>query len=180
MIKTHRGKIPQIGKNVYIAETATVIGDVILGDDCSVWPSAVIRGDYTHIEIGSGTNVQDGAIIHGEPTIPVHIGSKVTIGHLAHVHGANIADEVMIGSASIVLDNVVIQKHVQVAAGALISPGKHLESGKLYAGLPAKLMRDLSPDDIERIVKNANHYIEEKNLFLQEEDELNQSKNTQV
>jgi carbonic anhydrase/acetyltransferase-like protein (isoleucine patch superfamily) len=174
MIKAHRGKYPQIGKNVYIAETATVIGDVILGDDCSVWPSAVIRGDYTHIEIGSGTNVQDGAVIHGEPTIPVHIGSRVTIGHLAHVHGARIDDDVMIGSASIVLDNVVIESHVQVAAGALVSPGKHLSSGGLYAGLPAKHMRDLSPDDIERIAHNAAHYIDEKNLFLQEELKHNQ------
>ena len=168
MIKSHRGKTPIIGKNVYIAETATVIGDVIIGDDCSIWPSAVVRGDYTHIEIGTGTNIQDGAVIHGEPTIPVKIGSHVTIGHLAHVHGATIEDEVIIGSGSIVLDHGYIEKHAQVAAGALVSPHKRLASGYLYAGLPAKPLRALRVEEIEHIMANAAHYIIEKDSFLSE------------
>ena len=169
MIVKHRNKVPQIGKHVYIAPTATVIGDVILGDYCTVWPSAVIRGDYTKIVIGNGTNIQDGAVIHGEPDIHVTIGDHVTIGHLAHIHGATIESHVLVGSGAIVLDEAYVETHTQIAAGALVPPKKHLSTGQLYGGLPAKAMRELRLDELERIEKNAQHYIHEGQLFIEEE-----------
>jgi carbonic anhydrase/acetyltransferase-like protein (isoleucine patch superfamily) len=108
MIRSHKGKTPNIGKNVYIDPMALVIGDVTIGDDCSVWPGAVIRGDVNTIVIGNRTNIQDNVVIHTSHSVPVFIGDNVTIGHLAHVHSATIGHGVMIGSRSVVLDECVI------------------------------------------------------------------------
>jgi carbonic anhydrase/acetyltransferase-like protein (isoleucine patch superfamily) len=166
MIQSYKGKSPILGKNVYIAPTATVIGDVILHDDVSVWPSAVIRGDMNRIEIGTGTNVQDGAVIHVDVDSPVIIGARVTIGHLAHVHGANIEDEVLIGSASIILDHALIKHHAMVAAGALVTPNKIIESNTLVAGIPAIVKRMVNEDEIKHILSNAQCYIEMKDEYL--------------
>ncbi len=166
MIQSYKGKSPVLGKNVYIAPTATVIGDVILHDDVSVWPSAVIRGDMNRIEIGKGTNVQDGAVIHVDVDSPVIIGSLVTIGHLAHVHGANVEDEVLIGSASIILDHALIKRHAMVAAGALVTPNKIIESNTLVAGIPAIIKRLVNDDEIQHILNNAQTYIEMKDEYL--------------
>jgi len=166
MIQSYQGKSPVLGKNVYIAPTATVAGDVVLGDDVSVWPSAVIRGDMNRIVIGERTNIQDGAVIHVDKDTPVMIGRDVTIGHLAHVHGANVEDEVLIGSASIVLDHALIKKHAMIAAGALITPNKIIESGVLMAGVPAVTKREVSPDEIRHILSNAADYVAMKNDYL--------------
>lgn len=166
MIQSYKGKTPILGKNVYIAPTATVAGDVVLGDDVSVWPSAVIRGDMNRIVIGDRTNVQDGAVIHVDVETPVLIGSNVTIGHLAHVHGANVEDEVLIGSASIVLDRALVKKHAMVAAGALITPNKVIESGTLVAGVPAVVKRNVTPEEIQHIHSNAAEYVAMKNDYL--------------
>ena len=152
MIQSYKGKTPVLGKRVYIAETATVAGDVVLGDDVSVWPSAVIRGDMNPIIIGDRTNIQDGAVIHVDKETPVYIGCDVTIGHLAHVHGANVEDEVLIGSASIVLDHALVKKHAMVAAGALITPNKIIESGVLVAGIPAVIKRNVTEIEKEHIL----------------------------
>lgn len=168
MIQSYKGKFPILGKNVYIAPTATVAGDVVLGDDVSVWPSAVIRGDMNRIVIGDRTNVQDGAVIHVDVSSPVLIGKDVTIGHLAHVHGANVEDEVLIGSASIVLDHALIKTHAMVAAGALITPNKVIESNTLVAGVPAIVKREVTPSEIEHILSNAAEYVMMKNDYLSE------------
>jgi len=169
MIQSYQGKFPQVGKNVYIAPTATVVGDVVLGDDVSVWPSAVIRGDMNTIIIGARTNVQDGAVIHVDVDTPVVIGCDVTIGHLAHVHGANVEDEVLIGSASIVLDKALIKTHAMVAAGALVTPNKVVESNTLVAGVPAIVKRNITEDEIKHIRSNAAEYITMKNQYLLDE-----------
>ncbi len=170
MIQSFKGKSPILGKNVYIAPTATVTGDVILGDDVSVWPSAVIRGDMNRIVIGDRTNIQDGAVIHVDVDTPTTIGNDVTIGHLAHVHGASVEDEVLIGSASIVLDRALIKKNAMVAAGALVTPNKTVESESLVAGIPAVFKRKVTADEIEHILKNAVSYVELKNEFLKSQD----------
>lgn len=166
MIQSYKGKSPILGKNVYIAPTATVAGDVVLGDDVSVWPSAVIRGDMNRIVIGERTNVQDGAVIHVDVSSPVLIGKNVTIGHLAHVHGANVEDEVLIGSASIVLDHALIKSHAMVAAGALITPNKVIESNTLVAGVPAVIKREVNASEIQHILDNAAEYVMMKNEYL--------------
>ncbi|HET6784767.1 MAG TPA: gamma carbonic anhydrase family protein [Erysipelotrichaceae bacterium] len=168
MIVTFRNKTPKLGKNVYIAETATVIGDVTLGDDVSIWPSAVIRGDVNTIVIGKGSNVQDGAVIHVDPDTKVTIGENVTIGHLAHVHGATIHNNVLIGSTSTVLDNAIIHSNNLIAAGALVSPRTVIESGNLVVGLPASSKRALKESEIEHIQWNAEEYVNLKNEYLNE------------
>ncbi len=168
MILTFRNKTPKLGKNVYIAETATVIGDVTLGDDVSIWPSAVIRGDVNTIVIGKGSNVQDGAVIHVDPDTKVFIGENVTIGHLAHVHGATIHNNVLIGSTSTVLDNAIIHSNNLIAAGALVSPRTVIESGNLIVGLPAVSKRALKESEIEHIQWNAEEYVNLKNEYLNE------------
>lgn len=168
MIVTFRNKTPKLGKNVYIAETATVIGDVTLGDDVSIWPSAVIRGDVNTIVIGKGSNVQDGAVIHVDPDTKVYIGENVTIGHLAHVHGATIHNNVLIGSTSTVLDNAIIHSNNLIAAGALVSPRTVIESGNLIVGLPAVSKRALKESEIEHIKWNAEEYVNLKNEYLNE------------
>jgi len=168
MIVTFRNKTPKLGKNVYIAETATVIGDVTLGDDVSIWPSAVIRGDVNTIVIGKGSNVQDGAVIHVDPDTKVNIGENVTIGHLAHVHGATIHNNVLIGSTSTVLDNAIIHSNNLIAAGALVSPRTVIESGNLVVGLPAVSKRALKESEIEHIQWNAEEYVNLKNEYLNE------------
>ncbi len=166
MIESFKGKSPILGKNVYIAPTAVVAGDVILGDDVSVWPSAVIRGDMNRIIIGARTNIQDGAVIHVDVDTPTIIGNDVTIGHLAHVHGASVEDEVLIGSASIVLDRAVVKKHAMVAAGALVTPNKTVASETLVAGIPAVFKRNVTFDEIEHIISNALAYVELKSEYL--------------
>lgn len=166
MIQSYKGKSPVLGKNVYIAPTATVAGDVVLGDDVSVWPSAVIRGDMNTIIIGARTNIQDGAVIHVDADTPVTIGCDVTIGHLAHVHGAQVEDEVLIGSASIVLDKALVKKHAMVAAGALVTPNRVIESNTLVAGVPAVVKRNIRDSEIEHILTNALNYVSMKNEYL--------------
>lgn len=166
MLIPFRNKTPKIGKNVYIAETATIIGDVTIGDDVSIWPSAVIRGDVNPIVIGCGSNIQDGAVIHVDPDTKVFIGNYVTIGHLAHIHGATIHNYVLVGSTSTVLDNSVIQSNNLIAAGALVSPRTQIESGHLVVGLPASIKRALKQSEIEHIAWNAEEYINLKNEYL--------------
>ena len=168
MIIPFRNKTPNIGKNVYIAESATIIGDVTLGDDVSIWPSAVLRGDVNPIVIGKGSNVQDGAVIHVDPDTKVFIGENVTIGHLAHVHGATIHNNVLIGSTSTVLDNSIIHSNNLIAAGALVSPRTIIESGHLVIGLPATIKRPLKQSEIEHITWNAQEYVNLKNEYLNE------------
>jgi len=150
-----------------------VIGDVQIGKNSSIWPSTVIRGDVNFIRIGEGSNIQDLSILHvshksswqpdGSPLI---IGNHVTIGHQVLLHGCTIEDECLIGMGSIVMDQVVVQKHVMLAAGSLVPEGKVLESGYLYLGRPVKRIRPLTGDEIAHFMYSANHYITLKNQYL--------------
>lgn len=156
---------PQLGADVYIDEAATVIGRASLGERVSVWPNAVIRGDVNWIEIGADSNVQDGAVLHVSHEgpfkpegAPLKIGQRVTVGHLAMLHGCTIGDDCLIGMNATVMDDVVIEAGTMVAAGALVTPGKLLKSGWLYAGSPAKAVRKLKDSERQFITYSAEHY----------------------
>ncbi len=141
LIKTLRDISPQFGKKCYLAETATVIGDVVMGDECSVWFNAVIRGDVNSIRIGDRVNIQDGAIVHCTyKTAPTTIGNSVSIGHQAMVHGCTLHDNVLIGMGAIVMDHVVVHSGSIIAAGAVVLENTVVESGWIWAGVPAKPM----------------------------------------
>ncbi len=172
-IQLYQGITPTIGTGVYIHPTASVIGDVTLGEDASVWPGCVIRGDVNHIRIGVGTNVQDLSVLHTshksswDPAgAPLIVGNHVTIGHKVILHGCTIADECLIGMGSIVMDKVIVQKHVLLAAGSLVTEGKVLESGYLYMGSPARKIRQLTQKELEHFMYSAKHYIKLKNNYL--------------
>lgn len=164
---------PVLGNKVYVDPMATVIGDVHLGDDSSVWPMVVIRGDVNRVRIGARSNIQDGSIIHesrprpnnpeGYPTI---IGDDVTIGHKVMLHGCQIADRVLIGIGAIVLDGAVIEEDVIIGAGTLVTPGKTLVSGYLYTGSPARQSRPLREQEINHFSEIAKNYITLKDDYL--------------
>ncbi len=161
------GKTPQIGENVFIADYAVIAGDVIIGNDSSVWFHAVIRGDVNSIRIGNKVNIQDGAIIHCtfEKTKTI-IGDNVSIGHRAIVHGATVGDNVLIGMGAIVMDNAIIPSNVIIGAGSLVLEGSVLESGFVYAGVPAKKIKQLSDDlFVDQIKRIADNYIKYSSWF---------------
>lgn len=163
---------PVLAEGVFVHDSAQVIGDVTLGPDCSVWCNAVLRGDVNRIVIGQGTNIQDlsmGHVTHagynGSPGAPLVIGSFVTVGHAAVLHGCTIGDECLIGMGSLVLDNAVIEPQVLLGAGSLVPPGKRLESGFLYLGRPATKLRPLTDDERAFLRYSAEHYIKVKNNY---------------
>ncbi len=160
LIKSVRGYEPQIGKYCYLAENATIIGNVTIGDECSIWFNSVIRGDVHYIKIGNKVNVQDGAIIHATyEKAPTNIGNSVSIAHGAIIHGCTIHDNVLIGMGAIVMDNAVVESNSIIAAGAVVTQGTHVKSGSVYAGQPAKLIKEISPDLLEgQINRIANSY----------------------
>lgn len=163
IIKPVNGKYPQIPEDCFIAENATVVGNVAMGNQCSVWFNAVIRGDVHFIKMGNKVNVQDGAVIHATyQTSPTTIGSNVSIGHNAIVHGCTIHDNVLIGMGSIVMDDCVVESNTIIAAGAVVSKNTRVERGSIYAGIPARKIRDISPrltkGEIERIAENYVMY----------------------
>ena len=150
IIKTLRGKSPEIGENCFLAENATIIGDVTIGKNCSVWYSAVIRGDVHYIKIGNNTNIQDCAVIHATyQKSPTNIGSNVTIAHGAIVHGCTVQDNVMIGMNAVVLDDAVVESNSIIAAGSVVTKGTRVEAGSVYAGIPAKKVKTISQDLLE-------------------------------
>ncbi|KFN44136.1 gamma carbonic anhydrase family protein [Arenimonas oryziterrae] len=165
---------PTVGERVFVDPAATVIGDVVLGDDVSVWPGTVIRGDVNFIRIGARTNIQDGTIIHvthdgpyGKPGgFATIIGEDVTIGHGAIVHACVIEDACLIGMGSTVLDGAVVKKNGFVGAGAVIPPGKTVGSGELWLGNPARCVRRLSDKEIEQLYYSAQHYLRLKDRYL--------------
>lgn len=163
IIKPVRGKSPEIPEDCYIAENATIVGDVVMGKSCSVWFNAVIRGDVNYIRMGNRVNVQDGAIIHCTfEKYPTQIGHNVSIGHHAIVHGCTIHDNVLIGMGAIVMDDCVIESNTIIAAGAIVTQHTHVESGCIYAGIPAKKIKDISQElisgEIDRIAHNYVMY----------------------
>lgn len=162
-----KDKTPQMGKNCYIAPNATIVGDVIMGDDCSIWFNAVVRGDVNSIKMGNKVNIQDGAVLHCTyQKTKVNIGDNVSIGHNALVHGCTIEDNVLIGMGAIVMDNCYIEKNALIAAGAVVLENTRVEAGSIYAGVPAKKVKQLDEatfkDQNERI---ANNYVKYASWF---------------
>ncbi len=160
LIKSCRGNSPQIPTSCWLAENTTIVGEVIMGENCSVWFNAVIRGDVNTISFGNNVNIQDGAVIHCtyEKT-KTTLGNNVSVGHNALVHGCTVDDNVLIGMGAIVMDNCVIESGCIIAAGAVLLEGTHVTSGSIWAGVPAKKVKDLSPEMFEGEVKRiANNY----------------------
>lgn len=172
ILREVRGNKPQYGTKCFFAETATLIGEVSMGDECSVWYNAVVRGDVHYIKMGNRVNVQDGAVIHCTyQKSPVNIGNNVSIGHNAIVHGCTIHDNVLIGMGSIVMDDCVVETNAIVAAGAVVTANTRVESGYIYAGVPAKKIAKVRPElssgEIERI---ANNYVTYASWFTEGND----------
>lgn len=161
LIKTVLGKSPQMGTDCYLAETATVVGDVQMGNQCSIWFNAVIRGDVNKIVMGDKVNVQDNAVVHC--TYQKHattIGNNVSIGHNAIVHGCTLHDNVLVGMGSIVMDGVVVESNCIIAAGAVVLEGTLCKSGGVYAGIPAKRVKEITPELVSgEISRIANNYV---------------------
>ncbi|MDP5098892.1 MAG: gamma carbonic anhydrase family protein [Crocinitomicaceae bacterium] len=160
LIKSCRGNTPEFGKDCWFAENATIVGDVKMGDDCSVWFSAVIRGDVNSIVMGNKVNVQDGAVIHCtyEKTKTI-LGNNVSIGHNALVHGCTVEDNVLIGMGSIVMDDCYIESGSIIAAGAVLLEGTKVGKGEIWAGVPAKKVKNISPELFEgEVMRIANNY----------------------
>ncbi len=160
LIKTLNGNTPKIGKNCFLAETATIIGEVEIGNNCSIWYSAVLRGDVHYIKIGNNTNIQDNATVHATyKKSPTNIGSNVTIAHGAIVHGCTIKNNVMIGMNAVILDDAVVESNSIIAAGSVVTKGTIVETGSVYAGIPAKKIKEISSDLLEgEINRIANSY----------------------
>ena len=163
LIKTVRGFTPQYGINCFFAENATLIGEVVMGDDCSVWYHAVVRGDVNRIVIGNRVNIQDGAVLHGTfEKSATTIGNDVSIGHNAIVHGCTIKDRVLVGMGSIIMDDSVVGSNSIIAAGSVLPKNTIVTEGSVYAGVPAKKIKEISPElqkgEIERIAANYIHY----------------------
>ena len=167
------GVTPHLGNRVMIDPTAVVMGDVHLGDDSSVWPHVAMRGDVQIIRIGARTNIQDGAVLHvthdgpyNPGGYPLNIGSDVTIGHRALLHGCRVGNRVLVGMGAIVMDAVTVEDEVMIAAGALVTPGKTLRSGFLYAGSPARELRPLSEEERQFLPYSAAGYVSLKDRYL--------------
>jgi carbonic anhydrase/acetyltransferase-like protein (isoleucine patch superfamily) len=163
LIKTVKGITPKYGSNCFLAENATLTGDVVIGDNCSIWFNAVVRGDVHSIRIGNNVNIQDGVIVHCTyQKAPVVIGNNVSIAHNAIVHGCTILDNVLVGMGAILMDHVVVESNSIIAAGAVVSKGTIIESGSVYAGVPAKKIKSvdvsLLQGEIHRIADNYNMY----------------------
>ncbi|HET7611560.1 MAG TPA: gamma carbonic anhydrase family protein [Rhodanobacteraceae bacterium] len=172
-LRAYRDVAPRLGARVYVDPAATVIGDVELGDDVSLWPGAVVRGDVERIRIGARTNVQDTAVLHvthdgpySPGGFPCIVGSDVTIGHGAVVHACTVGDRCLIGMHATLLDGVVVERHAFVGAGALVPPGKVVGEGELWVGNPARCVRRLGDSEIEALRYSASHYVELKDEYL--------------
>jgi carbonic anhydrase/acetyltransferase-like protein (isoleucine patch superfamily) len=174
-IRSFQGHTPEIGQRVLIDPSAIVLGQVYLEDDVSIWPHVAIRGDMHRIRIGARTSVQDGCVLHithagpyNPDGWPLNIGSDVTIGHGAILHGCSVGNRVLVGMSATVMDGVVVEDDVVIAAGALITPGKVLRSGHLYTGSPAREARPLSDKELSYFVYSANNYVKLKDQHIAE------------
>lgn len=159
MIKEYKGVMPKISRDVYISENATVVGDVEIGEGSSVWFGAVVRGDVCYVRIGKFSNIQDNAVVHVNYEVPTIIGDYVTVGHSAIVHGATISDYVIVGMGAIVLDRVKVGRNVIIGAGSVVPPGMEIPDGVLVLGVPAKVVRSLTNEEVKHIEKNAIDYV---------------------
>ena len=174
-IRSFQGHRPQLGARAFVDDAAVVIGDVVLGDDASVWPCVVIRGDMHKIRIGNRTSVQDGSVLHithasdyNPAGHPLTIGDDVTVGHSVCLHGCTIGNRVLVGIGSTILDGAVVEDEVVIGAGSLVPPGKRLESGFLYVGSPAKQIRPLKESERRFFTYSATNYVKLKDAYLQD------------
>jgi carbonic anhydrase/acetyltransferase-like protein (isoleucine patch superfamily) len=173
-IRPYRDILPALGERTYVDPAATVIGDVVVGEDVSIWPGTVVRGDVNFIRIGARTNIQDGSVVHVSHDGPhaklggfaTVIGNDVTIGHKAIVHACRIEDAVLIGMGAIVLDGVIVRRHGFVGAGALVAPGKEVGERELWLGNPARKVRMLSDAEVDALFYSAQHYVRLKDQYL--------------
>lgn len=158
MLSTFEGKQPLVGKNTFIADSADIIGDIVIGNDCSIWHQAVIRADINKVAIGDCTNIQEQVSIHVDSNIPTIIGNKVTLGHGAIVHACTIEDNTLIGMGVIILDGATIGHHCLIAAGSIIPPGKTIPPKSMVMGQPGKILRELSDDEAKNLEHHAEKY----------------------
>lgn len=173
-IRTYDGITPTIGARAYVDPAAVVIGRITIGEDASIWPTAVLRGDVHEIQVGARTSIQDGSVLHVTHDSPEYapggraciVGSDVTVGHRVVLHACTVGNFCLIGMGSIVLDDAIIEDHVILGAGSLVSPGKRLESGGLYVGSPARRARDLKPQELAFLKYSAEHYVRLKDSYL--------------
>ncbi len=175
-LRSFKGMKPKLGSDVFVDITATVIGNVELGDDSSVWPNTVIRGDMHKISIGKRCSIQDASILHithaseyNPGGYPLNLGDEVTVGHMAMLHGCTIGNQVLIGMQAMVMDGAVIEDKVVLGAGSLVPPGKVLQSGHLYVGRPAKMVRALTEKELAYFSYTAGNYVKLKNEHMEEE-----------
>lgn len=172
-IREFDNRLPDVANNTYVDETALVIGDVVIGEDCSIWPMTVIRGDVNNVRIGHRTNIQDGSVLHvthPHETMPdgfgLQVGDNVTVGHNVVLHGCRVDDNCLIGMSATLMDGVIVHPYTLIGAGSLVSPGKELESGYLWLGTPVRKARPLTAEERQWIDYSAKHYVELKNRYL--------------
>ncbi|HZZ91724.1 MAG TPA: gamma carbonic anhydrase family protein [Usitatibacter sp.] len=158
-------KIPQVPPSAYVASEAVVIGEVFLGEDASLWPGAVIRGDNVAIRIGRGTNVQEGAVLHSDPGVPLVVGDDVSIGHQAMLHGCTVGDGSLIGIQAVVMNGAVIGRQCLVGAGTLVAEGKAFNDRALILGSPARMLRTLTDEEVAGLLFNAEDYVRRQRLY---------------
>lgn len=168
MIQKFMGKTPKIHTSAYIAEASSIIGDVSIGKDSSVWPSVVLRADVDKILIGKNSNVQDASVVHPNIGQPVKIGDNVTVGHSVVIHGSTIGDNCLLGMGSIILDGAIIGKNCIIGAGALVTQNKVIPEGSMVLGFPAKAVRSLTAREIKDLEKRAKDYVRLKNVYIRE------------
>ena len=169
MIKEFKNCRPKLGQNVYISENAAIIGDVILGDEVNIWFGSVLRGDMHYIKIGNRSNVQDNAVVHVTTSVsPTNIGSSVTIGHGAIIHGCTIEDDCMIGMGAIVMDDAVVGAGSLIGAGALIPPNMEVPPKSLVVGMPGKVVRQVRTEEYKMIIERPQEYIDLAAVYLNE------------
>jgi carbonic anhydrase/acetyltransferase-like protein (isoleucine patch superfamily) len=167
IVRAYQGKEPRFGSRVFLAENCSLIGDIEVGDDCSIWYGAVLRGDIHHIRIGARTNIQDNSVLHVEQgTGPTIVGEEVTIGHAAVVHGCTIHRGALIGIGAKVLSHAVIGEQALVGAGAIVQEGMEIPPRTLAVGVPARVKRDLKPEELARLDRSWKNYVEFKNEYL--------------
>src|ERR1700681_2874211 len=169
MIRSYRGILPKIAASAYIDQSAQVIGDVVVGERSSIWPNVTARGDVNAIRIGDESNIQDNSVLHCDAgRFPLHIGNRVTVGHMVMLHGCTIEDECLIGIAAVVLNGARIGHGSVIAAAALVPEGTIIPPNSLAMGVPAKVRRHITPEEVERLRLNAAHYVEAARIYLDE------------
>ena len=169
MIRAYRGIVPQIAASAYIDQSAQVIGDVVVGERSSIWPNVTARGDVNIIRIGDETNIQDNSVLHCDAgAFPLHIGNRVTVGHLVMLHGCTIEDECLIGIGAVVLNGARIGRGSVIAAGAVVPEGAEIPPASMAMGVPAKVKRAVTEDERERFRLNADHYVEAARAYRDE------------